>query len=92
MSRSATVLGNNFNLLAGNYNHDGNLDFTTSKRATSNTASNGTINVLRGRGDGSFEPYSSYYAFSAPVYLAQGDFDHDGYLDFACPIPMPPGR
>jgi hypothetical protein len=28
---------------------------------------------------------SSYYAFSAPVYLGEGDFNNDGYEDFAVP-------
>src|SRR5262249_7193719 len=53
--------GNNINLVTGDYDHDGNLDM-----AAPNTASVGTINVLRGRGDGSFYPVVSYPAFSAP--------------------------
>lgn len=53
--------------------------------ATSDTTSIGTVNVLKGRGDGSFSPMASYYAYTAPVYLATGDFNNDGYDDFACP-------
>ncbi len=75
---TVSMIGNNINLVVGDFNRDGNLDM-----ASSNTASNGTINVLRGHGDGSFDPFTSYYAFSAPVYLASGDFNHDGYDDFA---------
>ena len=74
----AAVVGNNINMVVGDFNRDGNLDL-----ATSNTASVGTINVLKGHGDGTFDPAASYYAFSAPVYLAAGDFNHDGYDDFA---------
>jgi hypothetical protein len=76
----ASMIGNNINLVVGDFDHDGNLDM-----ASSNTASIGTVNINRGRGDGSFNATASYYAFTAPVYLGSGDFNHDGYLDFACP-------
>jgi hypothetical protein len=58
------VAGNNINLVIGDYDHDGNLDM-----AAPNTVSVGAINVLHGRGDGSFDAATSYAAFSAPVYL-----------------------
>ncbi len=41
--------------------------------------------MLRGRGDGTFDPAALSYAYSAPVYLASDDFNGDGYDDFVCP-------
>jgi hypothetical protein len=72
------VFTGNTNMISGDFNHDGNLDL-----ATSNTMSVGTITLLKGRGDGSFDPQINISANSAPVYLADGDFNHDGYEDFA---------
>ncbi len=71
------IPGNSTNTVVGDFNKDGNLDL-----ATSNTASVGTITVLRGHGDGSFDLAQSYDAFSAPVYLSSGDYNGDGYDDF----------
>jgi autotransporter-associated beta strand protein len=75
--KDAVFVGNT-NMIAGDFNHDGNLDL-----ATSNTLSVGTITLLRGHGDGTFDPEININANSAPVYLADGDFNHDGYDDFA---------
>ncbi|HEX3150085.1 MAG TPA: VCBS repeat-containing protein [Gemmataceae bacterium] len=68
----------NTNMIVGDFNRDGNLDL-----ATSNTVSVGTITLLKGRGDDSFDPAINIAAYSAPVYLAAGDFNNDGYVDFA---------
>jgi hypothetical protein len=73
----AAFVGNT-NMIAGDFNHDGNLDL-----ATSNTFSVGTITLLKGHGDGTFDPALNINANSAPVYLADGDFNHDGNDDFA---------
>src|SRR5262249_6067827 len=43
----------------------------------------GTITLLNGHGDGTFDPAQNINAFSAPVYVAAGDFNHDGFDDFA---------
>jgi hypothetical protein len=75
--QDAVFIGNT-NMIAGDFNHDGNLDL-----ATSNTFSVGTITLLKGHGDGTFDPEININANSAPVYLAAGDFNHDGNVDFA---------
>src|SRR2546430_12371251 len=43
------------------------------------------IDVLLGRGDGSFAPYSTYYSLSSdPDWsIATGDFNRDGKVDLA---------
>lgn len=75
--QDAVFIGNT-NMIAGDFNHDGNLDL-----ATSNTFSVGTITLLKGRGDGTFDPEININANSAPVYVAAGDFNNDGNIDFA---------
>ena len=75
--KDAVFIGNT-NMIVGDFNHDGNLDL-----ATSNTMSVGTITLLKGHGDGTFDPEININANSAPVYLAAGDFNHDGFADFA---------
>ncbi len=68
----------NTDMVMGDFNNDGNLDL-----ATSNTLSLGTITIIKGHGDGTFDIPVSINANSAPVYLASGDFNHDGFQDFA---------
>ena len=60
------------------FNRDGKFDL-----ATSNAMSLGTVTVLRGRGDGTFDPAASYYAYSALVDVVAGDFNGDGDTDLA---------
>jgi hypothetical protein len=43
----------------------------------------GTVSILRGNGDGSFQPAVSYPAGSGPGAVAVGDFDGDGIPDLA---------
>jgi hypothetical protein len=73
-----TAFVGNTDLILGDFNHDGNLDL-----ATSNTMSLGTITLLKGHGNGTFDPEVNINAGSAPVYVAAGDFNHDGNEDFA---------
>jgi hypothetical protein len=47
------------------------------------SSSPGTISVLLGNGDGSFEPHVDYTTGSGPYALAVGDFNADGKLDLA---------
>src|SRR5205823_4176166 len=43
----------------------------------------GVVAVLRGRGDGTFDPPSYFTATQEPFALAVADFNHDGILDIA---------
>jgi hypothetical protein len=63
----------------GDWNGDGNLDLVT-------VGQSGIVSeaqVLLGNGDGTFSPGATYPLDSDPVYVAVGDFNHDGILDLA---------
>jgi hypothetical protein len=62
----------------GDFNRDGILDL-----AATNGVSSGTVSVLLGNGDGSFQTAGSYAAGIFPTAVAVGDFNGDGILDLA---------
>jgi len=61
---------------AGDFNQDGKPDI-----ATANT--NGTVSVLLGNGDGTFQPYVDYSFGVSGQSIVVADFDLDGKLDLA---------
>lgn len=61
----------------GDFNGDGILDL-----AVSNYGS-GSVSVLLGNGDGTFQPHVDYAVGSTPSTVVVGDFNRDGKLDFA---------
>jgi hypothetical protein len=62
------------------FNGDGNLDLATANYVD---GVNGTVSVLRGRGDGTFRRQPDIPVGGGPVALAAGNFD--GLLDFLQP-------
>ncbi len=46
-------------------------------------AAYGTVSILLGNGDGTFQPPASYTVGDSPVAIAAGDFGGDGRLDLA---------
>jgi hypothetical protein len=64
-------------LAVGDFNHDGHLDLVTANQG------DGTLSVLLGNGDGTFQsPNSgSFTVGNDPVAVAVGDFNNDGSLD-----------
>jgi hypothetical protein len=68
------------NVVTGDFNHDGNVDL-----AIANPGS-GTLSVLLGNGDGTFQMPASYAVPGwAPYFIATADVNGDGYLDLeAC--------
>ena len=71
-------------LTLGDLNGDGNLDAVVANECTSEVGGcNGTVGVLLGRADGSFQPGITYVAGKNPSSVAVGDFDGNGKLDVA---------
>ena len=66
-------------LVAGDFNGDGRTDL-----AVANSGSNdGTVSVLLGNGDGTFQTQVTYAVGSGPDALVAGDFNGDGRTDLA---------
>ena len=63
------------------FNNDGRLDLATSNY--DQTTGDGTLSVLLGTGDGSFQPAQTSATGLYPLSLAAGDFNADGKLDLA---------
>jgi hypothetical protein len=71
-------------VVAGHFTHSGFLDLAVANRAGNPDGSNdGSVSVLLGNGDGSFQPQMEFVAGRSPVALAIGDFNADGISDLA---------
>jgi hypothetical protein len=68
-------------LAAADFNGDGVLDLAVANPST------GTVSVLLGRGDGTFQAPLSYAIGPGPSALAAGDFNGDGFPDLAATLP-----
>jgi VCBS repeat protein len=69
---------------SGDFNKDGKLDLLVINNGINVF---GTVSVLLGNGDGSFQPPVSYsVGGSTPVWAAAGDFNRDGILDLAVSV------
>jgi hypothetical protein len=77
-------------VVAGDFNRDGNLDLAvTSGNCVFDGTSDmvncgpGSISILLGNGDGSFQPHFDYPTGVDPASVVAGDFNGDGKLDLA---------
>src|SRR5437763_977809 len=68
-------------LLTADFNGDGRLDLAVVNN--NGYVNNGTVSVLLGNADGTFQPARTSPTGAGPVSLAVGDFNGDGKLDLA---------
>ena len=66
-----------FEVVLGDFNRDGKLDIATANYVE------GSVSVLRGRGDGTFSAAEFYSAGPGAIAVAAGDLNGDGWLDVA---------
>ena len=69
-------------MAVGDFNRDGKLDLVVAN-LVNNSGGAGSMGVLLGNGDGTFQPVVNYGLGSNPDSVAIGDFNGDGKLDLA---------
>jgi FG-GAP-like repeat/Abnormal spindle-like microcephaly-assoc'd, ASPM-SPD-2-Hydin len=74
-TQNATTGAGPLGIAAGDFNKDGKLDL-----AVSNTTA-GTVSILLGNGDGTFQTQTTFNAGTSPYGIAVTDLDGDGNLD-----------
>ena len=67
-------------VVAGDFNRDGFPDLVFSSRVVSGSGADFSIQLLAGRGDGTFSPPVSLYS-DLVVHLVAADINGDGSLD-----------
>src|SRR5439155_24546538 len=65
----------------GDFNSDGKLDLVVVNFGDPSVNNNGSVSILLGNGDGTFQPANNAVAGKNPSSIAVGDFDGDGRLD-----------
>src|SRR5262249_38078220 len=68
-------------ITVGDVNRDGSLDLVVTNRA--NPFAPGTVSVLLGNGDGTFQPARYFLVGDDPRWAVIGDFNQDGSPDLA---------
>ena len=69
-------------IVAGDFNGDGRTDLAVVNSNLSGTGP-GSVSVLLGNGDGTFQPQVTYAVGTYPVAIVAGDFTGNGHLDLA---------
>jgi hypothetical protein len=67
----------------GDFNSDGVPDLVVANASFNNNGQGGSVAVLLGNGDGTFQAAVNYAAGLGPGWVGVGDFNGDGILDVA---------
>jgi hypothetical protein len=69
-------------IVVGDFNGDGKLDLATTNHINPiDSGSPGTVSILRGNGDGTFQTHTDFSAGTGVGKIAAADFNNDGKLD-----------
>src|SRR5262249_56671180 len=71
----------------GEVNGDGVLDRAVANRGTPPTYADGSVSVLLGNGDGSFQTARDFRVGTEPMFVAVGEVNGDGLPDLAVANP-----
>ncbi len=69
-------------LVVADFDQDGKLDLAITN-GSPNSQNGGSVSILLGNGDGTFQSKTDYSVGSNPYGIAIGDFDRDGNVDLA---------
>jgi len=70
-------------IASGDFNGDGKVDLVVANVGTPGAGDDGSVSILLGNGDGTFQPANNIAAGKNPISIAVGDFNGDSRLDFA---------
>lgn len=70
-------------IVTGDFNGDGKPDLAVVNQGDGTTTNPGSVSILLGKGDGTFQAAVEYAAGQSPNSIAVADFNGDGKLDLA---------